>query len=112
MNLSEFLCARLQGRSVGYTQTRYYTSIWAAGTEAWLDDLYVVPEARSSGVGRALLRQVVECARSRGAAQLRLSTNEKNAAARPLYQSEAFAPVSDSRYHGGREIVWSRLLSE
>jgi GNAT superfamily N-acetyltransferase len=107
----DFVCARLEECAVGYTQTRYYTSVWAAGTEAWLDDLYVAEPARGHGVGRALLRVTLERARARGARQIRLSTNEKNDGARPLYHSEGFTPVSEPRYAAGREIVWSKELA-
>ena len=38
----EFSIAWLEGEPVGYTQTRFFDSIWSLGTEAHLEDLFVV----------------------------------------------------------------------
>jgi GNAT superfamily N-acetyltransferase len=43
---------------------------------ATLDDLYVVPERRGRGLGRALLRAALDAARERGAASFELYTGE------------------------------------
>jgi ribosomal protein S18 acetylase RimI-like enzyme len=107
----EFCCAFEGGAAVGYTLTRFWSSIWAAGVEAQLDDLYVVPAARGRAVGRALLRHALERAAARGARRFSLNTNEANAAAQALYRSEGLAPHSHALYPGGREVVWVRELT-
>jgi ribosomal protein S18 acetylase RimI-like enzyme len=99
----EFACAWLEGRAAGYTQARYFTSLWAGGIEAQLDDLFVVPAARGRGVGRELLRHALRSAESRGALRFALNTNERNEAAQALYRSEGLAPQSHALYPGGRE---------
>ena len=104
----EFACAWLDGEAVGYTQARFLTSVWAAGLEAYLEDLFVVPTARRQSVGRSLLRYALARAKARGALKFSLSTNERNEAAHSLYRSEGFAPVSHALYPGGREVLWSR----
>src|SRR5574341_585346 len=71
----EFACAWLDGEAVGYTQTRFWRSIWASGIEAQLDDLFVVPAARHRAVGRALLRHALARAAERGALRIGLNTN-------------------------------------
>jgi len=106
----EFSCAWLGDRAVGYTQTRFFTSVWAGGTEAHLDDLFVVPSARRQMVGRSLLRHALERARARGAGRLGLNTNERNVTAHALYRSEGFAPQSHALYPGGREVFWVRAI--
>ena len=50
-----------------------------------LNDLYVAPDARRAGVGRALLDAAAHFARDDGAAAIMLETGRDNAAARALY---------------------------
>ena len=102
----EFACAWLQGHAVGYTQTRIFRSLWAAGFEALLEDLFVLPSARGRGIGRSLLRDAVQHARERGARVLGLCTNERNEPAQNLYRSEGLHPQSTAIWTGGREIRW------
>ena len=108
----EFACARLGGRAVGYTQTRYFRSLWVAGLEALLEDLFVVPEARGRAFGRALLRHALARARERGARLVGLTTNERNRTAQGLYRSEGFRPQSARIWPDGREIRWVVRLDE
>lgn len=102
----EFAVANLDGRIVGYTQTRFYASLWASGIEALLEDLFVLPPARGAGIGRSLLRHALERARGRGARVLGLTTNERNEPAQALYRSEGFRPQSARIWENGREIRW------
>jgi GNAT superfamily N-acetyltransferase len=55
--------------------------------------LYVTPEARGRGLGRALLRALEDAARDRGATRLVLDTNRSLNAAAGLYGSSGFVPV-------------------
>ncbi|MGH7287930.1 MAG: GNAT family N-acetyltransferase [Myxococcota bacterium] len=107
----EFCCAWLEGEAVGYTQTRFWTSVWARGTEAHLDDLFVMATARGRGIGRSLLRHALLRAEARGALRFCLDTNEKNEAAQSLYRSEGLAPQSHALYPGGREVLWVKELA-
>lgn len=102
----EFAVAKRGGRMVGYTQTRFYASLWASGVEALLEDLFVLASARGAGVGRSLLRHALERARGRGARVLGLTTNERNEPAQALYRSEGFQPQSARIWESGREIRW------
>ncbi|WP_411877329.1 N-acetyltransferase family protein [Polaromonas sp. YR568] len=52
-----------------------------------LYDLYVAPEARQTGAGRALMQAAHEHARQHGFARLDLSTARTNHAAQALYES-------------------------
>jgi ribosomal protein S18 acetylase RimI-like enzyme len=106
----EFACAWLHDEAVGYTQTRILTSVWAAGLEAYLEDLFVVPAARRQSVGRSLLRHALARVEARGALRFSLTTNERNEPAHSLYRSEGMAPVSHALYPGGREVLWSRSV--
>jgi ribosomal protein S18 acetylase RimI-like enzyme len=106
----EFCCAWLDGEAVGYTQTRFLTSLWAPGVEAHLEDLFVLAAARGRSIGRALLRHALARAEARGARQLSLNTNDGNVAARSLYRSEGMAPQSHALYPHGREVLWVKEL--
>ena len=61
-----------------------------------LNDLYVREEARRSGAGRALLREVEQMARRTGAKGLTLSTSAHNSAAQKLYESEGY--IQDTEF--------------
>jgi ribosomal protein S18 acetylase RimI-like enzyme len=59
--------------------------------KAFVWGMYVAPEARQRGIGRALMFSAVECARSwPGVEQLRLAVVTANEPARRLYQSLGF----------------------
>jgi ribosomal protein S18 acetylase RimI-like enzyme len=108
----EFGCAWIGDEAVGYTQTRFFTSIWVAGMEAHLDDLFVVRWARRRAVGRSLLRHALARAHARGARRLGLNTNEKNEIAQGLYRSEGFSPQSHALYPAGREVFWVKAIAQ
>ncbi|HVT40993.1 MAG TPA: GNAT family N-acetyltransferase [Gemmatimonadaceae bacterium] len=72
---------------VGFVQL--YPSFWSvAACRAWiLNDLYVHPAHRGSGVGRALLERSRVHAEETGAGGLSLATQRTNLTARRLYES-------------------------
>lgn len=55
----------------------------------YLDDLFVAPDARSAGIGRALLAHVAEVGRARGWGVVRWTTADDNYRARSLYDQVA-----------------------
>lgn len=59
--------------------------------------MYVMPEWRGAGVGRALMNALIEGARTRGHSTLRLGTLDDMLAAQALYRSLGFAPVERYR---------------
>jgi ribosomal protein S18 acetylase RimI-like enzyme len=80
----------------GLAVLRFRPSIWSQALECYLAELYVVPDRRGHGLGRALMEAAIELARERGADYMDLGTAEDDAAARALYESLGF----DNR--GGR----------
>ncbi len=74
----------------GLAVLRFRPAIWAEALECYLAELYVVPERRGRGLGRALMNAVVEQARQAGAAWIDLGTSEADVAARNLYESLGF----------------------
>ena len=53
----------------------------------YLSDLYVIPEVRGSGAGRALIDQVFAFAKSKDISNVRWLTQDYNYNARKLYDS-------------------------
>ena len=74
----------------GFALMRFSTSLVADGLEAYLAELYVVPERRGSGIGRAILRRAMEVCKERGATWIFLGTSHDDRVARALYESEGF----------------------
>jgi ribosomal protein S18 acetylase RimI-like enzyme len=76
---------------VGLAVLRFRPSIWTDGLECYLAELYVVPERRGQGLGRALMEAAMELARVRGATHMDLGTSDDDVAARALYESLGFS---------------------
>jgi ribosomal protein S18 acetylase RimI-like enzyme len=79
-----------QGRAVGLCQLYPSFCSVLAGPILVLYDLYVAPEARGAGVGRALMQAAQAEARQRGAWRMDLSTARDNLRAQVLYESEGW----------------------
>lgn len=74
----------------GFSQLRYRGQIYSDARAAYLEELYVVPDRRGEGLGRALLEAAMEAARSDGADMIDLGTSVDDTAARGLYESMGF----------------------
>jgi ribosomal protein S18 acetylase RimI-like enzyme len=75
----------------GLSVFRFRQAIWAEALECYVAELYVVPERRGHGLGRALMDATIEVARLAGAAWIDLGTAETDVAARHLYESLGFS---------------------
>lgn len=80
------LGARRGGQLVGYTCLYFSPSSVDAQDVIILNDLYVVPEARSTGVGRRLIDATTTLARRRQVGRVRWSTAIDNRRAQRLYE--------------------------
>jgi len=93
----------------GLALMRFRPSIWVEGLECYLAELYVVPDLRGQGRGRALMDAAIDFARSRGAGYMELNTGEADVAARALYESLGFSrtegkPDGDLTYYYERNL--------
>jgi ribosomal protein S18 acetylase RimI-like enzyme len=59
--------------------------------------MWVAPDARGAGVGRALVDAVAAWARDRGCGRLVLSVTESNERARRFYVTHGFADTGERR---------------
>jgi ribosomal protein S18 acetylase RimI-like enzyme len=90
----------------GIAVLRFRPSIWSEALECNLAELYVVPEERGRGIGRALLDEVLALARHRGADYIELATSEDDVAARALYESAGLTNLDD----GTQMLFYEREL--
>jgi ribosomal protein S18 acetylase RimI-like enzyme len=86
------LLARDRGtrRPVGVAVLRLSPSLWSRGLEAYLAELYVVPDRRGHGYGRELITGALDVARQRGADYAFLVTSEDDRLAQRLYEAAGF----------------------
>jgi GNAT superfamily N-acetyltransferase len=75
----------------GVAVLRFRPSIWTKGLECYLAELYVVPDRRRQGLGRALMEAAIDLARREGADHMDLGTGEDDVVARALYESLGFS---------------------
>jgi len=94
----------------GVAQIRFRLSAWTGTEDAWIEDVFVLEEARGAGIGRALLEASIERARMRGCARVQLDANERNSRALALYESLGFATGSPKRWEGGRDLYFTKWL--
>jgi GNAT superfamily N-acetyltransferase len=83
---AEALIAELDGESAAFALFHGTFSTWECRPGLWLEDLYVPPRHRRSGVGRALLSAVAAIAVARGCARLEWVALNWNALALDFYE--------------------------
>jgi ribosomal protein S18 acetylase RimI-like enzyme len=93
----------------GIAVMRFRPAIWTTELECYLAELYVVPERRGQGLGRALMNAAMDTARAEGATYMDLGTSEDDVAARNLYESLGFSnregkPDGPVNYYYEREL--------
>lgn len=83
---AEALIAEVDGRAVGFALFHGTFSTWECRPGIWLEDLYVPPEHRRGGVGRALLSHLASIAVERGCARLEWAALHWNTPALEFYE--------------------------
>lgn len=72
-------------RPIGLVHYIYHRSGWQIEDVTYLQDLYVAPEARGTGAGRALIEAVYAAADAAGRPNVYWLTQDTNTTARRLY---------------------------
>lgn len=83
--VSGFAAVDGEGRLVGIVHYLFHPVTWAKSDRCYLEDLFVSPDARVKGAGRALIEAVYRAAEEAGADQVYWLTAESNMTARRLY---------------------------
>ena len=91
----EVLAARAEDQLLGVALLAYRLNVSAGGLFASVEELYVRPEARRRGVGRALLQAADERCEERGISYVEAQVEEKEAEL--LYAAMGYEPETGVR---------------
>lgn len=94
----------------GLALMRFRPSLWTDKLDCYLEELYVVPDRRGQGIGRALMETAMEVAREEGAAHMDLGTGHDDVAARALYEKLGF-DNTEGKPDGPVNYFYERELS-
>lgn len=92
---AETLLAREDGESAGFALFFHNYSTFAGRPGIYLEDLYVRPEFRGRGIGRALLAHLAHLAVERGCARLEWAVLDWNEPSIGFYRSLGAVPMDD-----------------
>ena len=81
------LIAEHEGRPAGFAFYFFDYSTWIGRPGIYLEDLFVYPELRGLGIGKALLKQVAAIAIEKGCARLKWSVLDWNTPAIDFYRA-------------------------
>jgi len=74
----------------GFAYVQFNPSLYNEMPDAYLGELYVVPDRRGQGLGRGMLEAAMDEARARGSAHFSITTSMGDDEARGLYESAGF----------------------
>jgi GNAT superfamily N-acetyltransferase len=84
------LLAEEEARPVGVCLANRIASVEYGGTALFIEELFVLPQSRNRGVGRALLGYLLKAARAEGLQAVELEVEPGHEPARHLYRSLHF----------------------
>lgn len=82
------------GKAVGFGLVAKTYSREAGGMVLWLEELFILEEYRSRGLGREFFSAVEAYARENGYARIRLEVEADNVRARSLYERLGYLPLA------------------
>lgn len=88
------ICER-DGQPIGYAVYFFNYSTWLGKHGLYLEDLYVSPEARGTGAGKALLRHLAQTAVALGCGRFEWAVLDWNTPAIEFYQSFGARPQDE-----------------
>lgn len=93
--MAEVLIAEHAGRAVGFALFFHNFSTFEARPGIYLEDLFVLPDARGLGAGKALLARLAQLAIARDCARLEWSVLDWNAPAIAVYRAIGAKPMDE-----------------
>ena len=78
-----------EGKALGLAHLVFHPSTWTDTSYCYLEDLFVDPASRGSGVANRLIDTVYASGRERGASRVYWTTQQFNSPARSLYDTVA-----------------------
>ncbi len=103
--LAEVLFACKDGREIGFALFFHNFSTFVGRAGLYLEDLYVLPEYRGCGAGKALLKKLAAIAKERGCGRMEWVCLDWNRPSIDFYLSLGAVPMDDwtiYRVAGGR----------
>ena len=92
---AEVFIAELDGRPIGYALFFYNFSTFLGRSGIYLEDLFILPEHRGHGYGKALLRRLAQLALERGCGRLEWACLDWNRPSIDFYLSLNARPMED-----------------
>ena len=89
------LIAEVDDKPVAYAVYFYNYSTWLGKNGIYLEDIYVSPEYRQQGIGKALLKSVVQIAVSQNCGRVEWSVLDWNTPAIEFYESLGAKPQDE-----------------
>jgi GNAT superfamily N-acetyltransferase len=87
--------AQYEGEVIGFALYFFNFSTWLGKPGLYLEDLYVTPEARRKGAGKALLSELAKIAEQKNCGRFEWSVLDWNQPAIDFYESLGAAPQSE-----------------
>jgi GNAT superfamily N-acetyltransferase len=106
------LIAEWDGRPAGFALYFFNFSTFVGRPGLYLEDLFVRPELRSHGIGRALLRALARIARDRGCGRMEWAVLDWNEPALKFYQSLGARQMKEWIVHRLTPAEIGRLAAE
>ena len=92
---AEAVIARIDGEGAGWALWFQNFSTWTGKPGVWLEDLYVRPQHRNNGVGKALLIYLARLCADRGYGRFEWSVLDWNAPSIAFYESLGAQAMSE-----------------
>ena len=92
---AEVLIAREGGEAVGFAVFFHNFSTWLGQPGLYLEDLFVKPEKRGQGFGRALLQHLARIAHDRGCGRMEWAVLDWNDPAIQFYRKLGAKPMDE-----------------
>lgn len=92
------LVAKDEDVTVGFAILATTWTVEHGGRVAWLEELYVLPSTRNSGIGTQLLSHALATARELGCLAVDLEVDVEHARAENLYARAGFRPLPRARW--------------
>jgi len=110
--VAEAVIAEVDGETAGFALWFRTFSSWLCRPGLWLEDLYVSPEQRRGGVGRALLGHVAQIAVQRGYGRVEWSALHWNTPALDFYEALGAERLHEWQVHRLEGEALERVAGE
>lgn len=107
---AEVLIAILSGETVGFALFFSNFSTFLGKPGLYLEDLFVIPEARGKGIGLALFKKVAQLAHERGCGRMEWSVLDWNQSAIGFYLKLGAIPMNEWTVYRLTESALANLV--